>query len=129
MNQSRPIALLLLSVVGMLALIVFEIMRGMIGAEATEMMIPLVIMVCIACSPVILLTAFSARWAYWSAMVVAALLSAFHALHLVEHAVGGDYAILALIVVAMLIPTASATYLLWNGRSESPGHATLLAAS
>ena len=129
MSPTRPLVLLVLSVVGMLSLIAFEIMRGMSGDNATEMFTPLVVMMCIASLPALLLAIFSARWAYWGALALAALLSLFHTLHVVEHAMGGDYAITALIIVTMLIPTAGATVLLWQQRKIPETDPGLLAAS
>ncbi|MEM9403973.1 MAG: hypothetical protein AAGA44_15995 [Pseudomonadota bacterium] len=114
--QLRPIVLLVIGVIGILALIAIEIMRGMVGDAAAEMLVPLIVMICVASSPVLLLTLVDARWAYWLSLIVAGLLSLFHALHVAEHAIANDFGLLALIVVTMLIPSVSATALLWRGR-------------
>ena len=116
MNALRPALLLTLAVAGLIALIALEVMQGMSGENAEGMLVPLASMVCIAAVPVLLLTLFSARWTFWVAFGVAALMSLFHAMHVVEHIVAADYAMTVLIIVTMLAPSAGAATLLWQQR-------------
>ncbi len=103
----------------MVALIALEIMRGSLSADAaSEMLIPLVIMLCLSSIPVTLLGLTSARWAFWLSFVIVILLTLFHAIHVVEHIVAADYAMTALMFVTMLVPCAGAATLLWRGRKS-----------
>ena len=111
---------MLVPVGGMIALIVFEIMRALSESPYDPSSLPPVAMlvgiICVSALPVILLSVSDAPIARWLSFGVAALMSLFHALHVIEHMMAADYVMLTLIVVTMLLPSAVAATQLWAAR-------------
>ncbi|MEM6937262.1 MAG: hypothetical protein AAF552_12450, partial [Pseudomonadota bacterium] len=126
-NPLRARAALVLTVplAGVVALVVFEVM-GSLGTGAydasslppTELLIGLL---CVAALPVLALCVSGNAGARWLALIVAGLMTLFHALHVVEHAMAGDYPLLALIAVTMLLPSGIGVWLVWQLRKASAG--------
>lgn len=114
------VALLLLGFAGMITLIVIELLRAVTAQPIDASLIPpawmLATLLCIAALPVILLTLWTAAAARWTAFAIALLLAVFHVAHVVEHAVLADFTVGALILVTMFIPSAAATWRLWQAR-------------
>ncbi|MEM1435728.1 MAG: hypothetical protein AAGG11_16840 [Pseudomonadota bacterium] len=120
---------LVLATVGLLALVVFEIMRALavspldLGAMPPVSMLAVLISLNAAAA---LCALYSARGALrWAAIVIAGLLALFHAMHIAEHAIAGDWPLGLLIVTTMFTPSLLAALALFRGRgAQTPVAAT-----
>ncbi|MEM8982645.1 MAG: hypothetical protein AAGC71_06440 [Pseudomonadota bacterium] len=119
MTYVKPAILLTLAFAGMVALIAVEMLQGAFGEDAASMVMPLAIVFSVSALPILLLTLFDGRWAFWVAFAIAVLMSLFHAMHIVEHGMAGDYGVTLLIAVAMFAPSLAAVVLLWMSRKAS----------
>ncbi|MEM9305181.1 MAG: hypothetical protein AAGE01_23930 [Pseudomonadota bacterium] len=124
MTTTGRVALLLaLPLAGLVALLVFEIMRGLAGDGYDPGALPpvaaLSVMLCLTATPVIALCLSSGAAARWLAFGIASLLTLFHAMHVVEHAAVGDWSLLALIAITMLLPSGAGAGLLWTTRKQA----------
>ncbi|MEM6706066.1 MAG: hypothetical protein AAF690_25340, partial [Acidobacteriota bacterium] len=112
MQHRRAAVLLIVPVLGLLALVVFEMLRGFAEGSFDAAALPpvglLVAIVSLSALPVILLSLFESRSVLWCSLAIAGLLSLFHGLHAVEHLTASDFELLALIAVTMLTPSLSA---------------------
>ncbi|MEM1052056.1 MAG: hypothetical protein AAGI28_08170 [Pseudomonadota bacterium] len=114
--QSRAVTLLLLGFAGLLGLIGVENARGMEFPQEMGMVLPIIL--AITSVPIVLLCVWQGAASRWIALIIAALLALFHALHVVEHGTGGDWSQTLLIFVAMFVPNAVAVWLLWKSRAS-----------
>ena len=116
------VALLLLGFAGMVTLIVIELLRAVTAQPIDASLIPpvwmLVVLLCIAAVPIILLVLSTTSATRWVAFGVAALLALFHVAHVVEHVALADFAVGALILITMFVPSAAAAWRLWQARGS-----------
>lgn len=111
--------LILLGVVGVVALIVFELVRGLnstpidIGLPPISMLAGLL---CVASLPVILLSLGRSAAIIWISLVIAVLMTLFHGMHIFEHVGAGDVEMSLLIAITMFAPNAAAAWLIWGAR-------------
>ncbi|MEM7020936.1 MAG: hypothetical protein AAF512_26785 [Pseudomonadota bacterium] len=119
--QSAAIVLIV-PIAGVLALVLFEVMRSLAGGtydpEATPPIPMLVGMLCVAAIPVILLAWTHATAVRWAAFGIAVLMALFHAMHILEHVMSGDIVIMILILITMFIPNLDGALLIWQARKE-----------
>ena len=108
----------------MIALIVLEALRALAATPIDASQMPSVAMLagvlCVSAVPTVLLCIKEMPATRWVAFGTAALLTLFHASHVVEHAVFADIAIAMLILVTMLVPSAAGAWLLWQARNTGP---------
>lgn len=126
---SRAAVILIVAFAAMIALIVLELLRTVAaGPMDTSHMPPvgmLVGVLCVSALPTILLCIKVTPAMRWIAFGIAALLTLFHASHVVEHAALADISMAILILVTMLVPSAAGAWMLWQarrGEEEAPGH-------
>ena len=122
MQDSRTAVLLLIPVAGMIALITFEVVRGIAAGSGVDGLPPvgmLVGVICLSALPVILLTCSGASLARWISFGIAVLMSLFHAAHILEHVSASDITMTALILVTMFAPSVLAAIQLWKMRKPA----------
>ena len=116
------VALLLLGFAGVITLVVVELLRAVTAQPIDASLIPpawmLATLLCVAAVPIILLVLSTASATRWLAFGIAALLALFHAAHIVEHAALADFAVGALILITMFVPSGAAAWQLWRARDS-----------
>lgn len=111
-----------LAAAGMVALVLFEVLRAL-ATEPLDLsgLPPVPMLVGFLCaSSVIVLVALTLRGApaRWVAFGIGVLLVLFHTLHVVEHLAFGDLTFALLILFVMFAPSAVAVWQLWQARRE-----------
>jgi hypothetical protein len=122
MHNQRAALLLLIPVAGMIALILFEVMRALAENSGFDEMPPagmLVGVICLSALPVILLLCSAAPLARWTSFGIAALMSLFHGAHILEHALISDFAMTALILFTMFGPSLLAAIQIYKTRKPA----------
>lgn len=112
---NRATTMLLVGLAGLLGLIGVENARGVEFPEEMGLILP--VMLSLASLPIVLLAIAPSTVSRWVALVIATLLALFHAMHILEHGMGGDWSVALLILVAMFTPSAAAVWLLWRTRT------------
>ena len=107
---------------GMVALVLFEVMRAL-ASEPLDLsgLPPVPMLVGFLCaSSLIVLVALTLRGApaRWVAFGIGVLLVLFHAIHVVEHLAFGDLTFALLILFMMFAPSAVVVWQLWQARRE-----------
>ncbi|MEM7097687.1 MAG: hypothetical protein AAF541_05455 [Pseudomonadota bacterium] len=116
--QAKAATLLALGVAGMIALVLFEVMRALGHGEMDMSGLPpeamLVGVMCLTSVGVVLSFYAQNSAARWIAFGIATLVGLFHVMHVLEHVVGGDMSLGALILFVMAIPSVLAALALWR---------------
>ena len=115
-NIFKAQSLLITQLAGIISLIVFEILRAIVAEPPRTGGIPpdafLIGLLCFSALPVLILSFEPGLISKWTVLVIAALLSLFHALHLLEHLIEQDYSLGALILIVMFLPSVLSVWLL-----------------
>ncbi|MEM9532802.1 MAG: hypothetical protein AAGA23_17920 [Pseudomonadota bacterium] len=123
--RSRAALMLAVPLAGLLALIVFEVMRNLSTGTYDPAALPpvdmLVGVLSVSTLAVIALCLFAGSAGRWFALVVAVLMTLFHAMHILEHAMARDFSMGVLILITMLIPSGAGAWMIWKLR-KAPEH-------
>ncbi|MEM7501592.1 MAG: hypothetical protein AAF417_06090 [Pseudomonadota bacterium] len=120
MRTAQTATLLVAPILGVIALVLFEIVRALSDGPFDASSLPplgmLIGIVCLSTIPVILLTVLTSRASFWVAFVIVSLLALFHGMHILEHVMGSDVTMTVLIFVTMFAPSVIAAARLWKDR-------------
>lgn len=118
--RTRAAVLLLLPFAGMTALLLGEVVHLLgetpFNADHLPPVDMIMIALCLSALPVLLLAFFTASITRWVAFGIAALMTLFHGLHIMEHLGGGDYVMGSLIVFTMFLPSLFGALLVWRAK-------------
>lgn len=126
MNDAHQLSnaklLLVLATAGVIALILFELIRTLstepIGVGTLPDEAFLIGLLSVSAAPVVLLSLPMSRIVQWTSLGLSTLLALFHALHIVEHVLERDHALTVLILSTMFLPTLIAAIKILRSREQ-----------
>lgn len=119
---NRAMLLLIIPLAGMVGLYTFELAHVIGEPDLSADDLPpaalIIGVVCFSVLPVLILATLSNTVLRWLALVMTVLLALFHLLHIVEHVMISDWALTALILFTMFLPSVLGAICIWRAKPE-----------